>query len=83
MKRNKFELWKIKGRGQSLFSQKIIKLIHPGFEPYVCAECGKELFLPLSILKEMCLLSESALKEKKFKGLCPECTRKWLKKQKN
>ena len=51
MKKNESELWKIKGRGQSLFSQKFIKLIHTGFEPYVCAECGKELLLPLSILK--------------------------------
>lgn len=83
MKKNEFELWEIKGLGQSFFSQKIINLIYTGFEPYVCAECGKELFLPLSKLKEMCLLSDSALKEKKFKGLCPECTRLWLEKQKN
>ena len=81
MKNN--ELWKIRGRGQSLFSQKIIKLIHPGFEPYVCAECGKELFLPLSELKKLCLLSDAALKKNQFKGLCPECTRKRLKKQKD
>lgn len=83
MKKNEFELWKIKSRGQSLFSQEVIKLIHMGYEPYVCAECGKELLLPLSKLKEICLLSESALKKNTFKGLCPECTRKWLKKQKN
>lgn len=76
------ELWKIRGRGKSLFSQEVVKLIHTGFNPYVCAECGKELFLPLSELKKLCLLSESALKNNEFKGLCPECTRKWLEKQK-
>ena len=83
MKKNEFELWEIKSREESLFSQKLIKLIHTGFNPYVCSECGKELFLPLSELKKTCLLSESALKNNEFKGLCPECTRKWLKKQKN
>lgn len=83
MKKNEFELWEIKSRGQSLFSQNVIKLIHMESEPYICAECGKELLLPLSELKEICLLSESALKKNTFKGLCPECTRKWLKKQKD
>ena len=38
--------------------------------------------LPLSELKKLCLLSESALKNNEFEGLCPECTRKWLEKQK-
>ena len=76
------ELWKVRGRGKSLFSQDVIKLFHTGFKPYVCAKCGKELFLPLSELKKLCLLSESDLKNNEFKGLCPECTRKWLEKQK-
>ena len=75
-------LWKVRGRGKSLFSQDVVKLLHAGFKPYVCAECGKELFLPLSELKKLCLLSESDLKNNEFKGLCPECTRKWLEKQK-
>lgn len=76
------EIWKIKARGEkTLFSQDIVKLLHPTFEPYVCAECGKELHLPLSTLKEFCLLSDVDLKNKKFNGLCPECTRKWLEKQ--
>ena len=81
---NSGELWKIRGRGRgkSLFSQDVVKLIHIGFEPYICAECGKELLLPLSELKELCLLQESELKKKKFKGLCPKCTKKWLEKQK-
>ena len=65
------ELWKIRGRGKSLFSQDVVKLFHTGFKPYVCAECGKELFLPLSELKKTCLLSESDLKNNKFKGLWP------------
>ena len=73
------ELWEIRGRGKTLFSQELVKLVRG--EPYICAECGKELWLPLRELKELCLLQESELKKKKFKGLCPECTRKWLEKQ--
>lgn len=72
------QVWQIRSREKTLFSQDVVKLLHPGFEPYVCAECGKELLLPLRELQKTCLLSEADLKNKKFKGLCPECTRKWL-----
>ena len=62
--------------------QDFIKLLHPEFQPFICQECKKQLDLPKREIRRLCLLSYKELKKEEFKGLCPECTKKWLEKQK-
>ena len=62
-------------------NQSIIKLFHLEFQPFICQECKKQINLPKREIRRLCLLSYKELKKEKFKGLCPECTKKWLQKQ--
>lgn len=58
-------------------NNELLKLIYPTYEAPKCSECGCEINLSRRQMYNLCLVVTHEFEKGNFKGLCPDCTRKW------